>query len=153
MQIRAVRPRSTSVDADYVLEARLGSFTQTVAAAQALIRRGVTPSKAKSIVERLLGGERCALVVPRPDSPRRFGEAMEAIGIQAHRREAPRSIDVAALRRGLGLTQDEFAARFGLKLATVRNWEQKRATPDDAARAFLAVIARDPEVAERAVSA
>jgi putative transcriptional regulator len=56
---------------------------------------------------------------------------------------------VKTLRRSLGLTQEEFAARYHIPLGTLRDWEQGRTQPDQPARAFLAVIARAPkEVAE-----
>lgn len=63
----------------------------------------------------------------------------------------PEDIDVAAVRRVFGLTQKEFARRYGLDLATVRAWEQKRRTPDSAARSFLKVIAKEPEAVRRAL--
>jgi putative transcriptional regulator len=59
--------------------------------------------------------------------------------------------DVAALRRRLGISQVEFAARFGFSAATVRNWEQGRAVPDGPARVLLAVIDREPQVVDRAL--
>ncbi len=65
---------------------------------------------------------------------------------QAQLRPVPR---VKTLRRALGLTQEEFAARYHIPLGTLRDWEQGRSQPDQPARAFLAVIARAPkEVAE-----
>src|SRR5712691_533842 len=41
------------------------------------------------------------------------------------------------VRRALGLTQEEFAARFQIPLGTLRDWEQGAAEPDQAARAYL----------------
>jgi len=61
--------------------------------------------------------------------------------------------DVRAIRAELGLTQPAFAARFGLPVGTVRDWEQGRAAPDQAARVLLRVIARAPETVARAVAA
>ena len=49
------------------------------------------------------------------------------------------------IRRALGLTQEELDARFQIPLGTLRDWEQGAAEPDQAARACLRVIARDPE--------
>ncbi len=63
----------------------------------------------------------------------------------------PASVDVKAIRRGLGLTQAEFAANFGLGLGRVRDWEQGRTRPDGAARAYLMVIAHDHHAVERAL--
>lgn len=55
------------------------------------------------------------------------------------------------LRRALGLTQEEFAARFQIPLGTLRDWEQGRAEPDQTARAYLKAIAGDPEAVRRAL--
>ena len=63
-------------------------------------------------------------------------------------RKVPR---VKTLRRALALTQEEFAARYHIPLGTVRDWEQGRSEPDQPARAYLTVIARDPEGVRRAL--
>ena len=55
------------------------------------------------------------------------------------------------IRRALALTQEEFAARFHIPLGTLRDWEQGRTEPDQPARAYLAVIAHDPESVRRAL--
>jgi putative transcriptional regulator len=56
---------------------------------------------------------------------------------------------VKTLRRALALTQEEFAARYHIPLATLRDWEQGRSVPDQPTKAFLTVIARDPKGVER----
>jgi putative transcriptional regulator len=66
----------------------------------------------------------------------------------ARMRRVPRT---KTLRRALGLTQEEFAARYQIPLDTLRDWEQGRAAPDQPARAYLKVIARDPEAVRRAL--
>jgi len=58
-------------------------------------------------------------------------------------------VDVKALRAKLRLAQPEFAARFGLSVGTVRDWEQGRTVPDGAAQALLRIIEAEPEVARR----
>jgi len=58
---------------------------------------------------------------------------------------------VAALRRKLRLTQEEFAVRFHLPLGTVRDWEQGAHRPDRAAQVLLTVIANDPDAVTRAL--
>jgi putative transcriptional regulator len=60
-------------------------------------------------------------------------------------------VDVAAIRKRLGLSQARFAARFGLSPATVRDWEQRRRNPDRIARTLLLVIDRNPEAVEQAL--
>ena len=62
-----------------------------------------------------------------------------------------RTPQVRIIRRALGLSQDEFAARYHIPIGTLRDWEQGRATPDQAARAYLTVIARDPETVQKAL--
>ena len=57
------------------------------------------------------------------------------------------------IRRALRLTQEEFAARFHIPLGTLRDWEQGASEPDQAARAYLTVIAREPEVVASALNA
>jgi putative transcriptional regulator len=58
---------------------------------------------------------------------------------------------VRTLRRALALTQEEFAARYHIPLGTLRDWEQGRSEPDQPAKAYLTVIARDPQGVERAL--
>jgi putative transcriptional regulator len=65
-------------------------------------------------------------------------------------RRVPR---VRTLRRALGLTQEEFSARFHIPLGTLRDWEQGRSEPDQPTRAYLKVIATDPEGVRRALQA
>jgi putative transcriptional regulator len=69
------------------------------------------------------------------------GETNE--GFVAH---VPASVDVKAIRTRLGLSQDSFALRFGFSPAAVRDWEQHRRQPEQAARVLLLVIDRNPEV-------
>ena len=52
---------------------------------------------------------------------------------------------VKVLRQRLGMTQAEFAEAFHLPITTLRDWEQRRSTPDAPARALLLAIERDPE--------
>jgi putative transcriptional regulator len=59
---------------------------------------------------------------------------------------------VKALRQRLGMTQAEFAEAFHLPITTLRDWEQRRSTPDAPARALLLAIERDPEVMRRLLS-
>jgi putative transcriptional regulator len=54
--------------------------------------------------------------------------------------------DVTALRRFIGLTQEQFAAAMGISVHTLRNWEQGRRHPDGPAIALLRIAARHPRV-------
>jgi putative transcriptional regulator len=53
--------------------------------------------------------------------------------------------NVKRLRERLGLTQEAFAAAYRIPIGTLRDWEQGRKRPDAPARAYLTVIARNPE--------
>jgi len=64
-------------------------------------------------------------------------------------RRVPRT---KTLRRALALTQEEFAMRYHIPLGTLRDWEQGRCDPDQPARAYLTVIAHDPEGVKRALA-
>ena len=58
---------------------------------------------------------------------------------------------VKIIRRALGLTQEQFASRFQIPLGTLRDWEQRVAEPDQAARAYLKAIAGDAAAVQRAL--
>lgn len=62
------------------------------------------------------------------------------------------SIDVAAIREKLGLSQVAFAEAFGVSAGTVRNWEQGLRRPRGAARVLLKVIDRRPEVVQQVLA-
>jgi putative transcriptional regulator len=59
---------------------------------------------------------------------------------------------VRDLRRRAQLTQLEFAAKLGVPVETIRNWEQGKRAPRGPARALLAVIAHSPETVFAALS-
>ncbi|MGO9637143.1 MAG: helix-turn-helix domain-containing protein [Terracidiphilus sp.] len=63
----------------------------------------------------------------------------------------PPEIDVRAIRGRLGLSQQEFAARFGFSINTLRHWEQGRRVPEGPTRAYLLVIDREPEAVRKAL--
>jgi putative transcriptional regulator len=60
-------------------------------------------------------------------------------------------LDVAAIRKRTGKTQDQFARAYRLPIGTVRDWEQSRSQPDAPARILLALIGAEPETIERLV--
>ena len=66
---------------------------------------------------------------------------------------APRVPQVSVIRRALRLSQEDFAGAFHIPLGTLRDWEQGRKEPDAAARAYLRVIAREPETVRNALVA
>jgi putative transcriptional regulator len=54
--------------------------------------------------------------------------------------------DIAALRRFLRLTQEQFAQAMGINVNTLRNWEQGRRKPDGPAIALLRIAAKHPRI-------
>ncbi len=63
----------------------------------------------------------------------------------------PGAVDVKAIRERLGLSQGEFADRYGFSRRTLQQWEQGRSDPDAAVRAYLMVIDRNPAAVARAL--
>src|ERR1035437_4785322 len=57
-------------------------------------------------------------------------------------------VDVRGVRRKMGLSQAQFATKFGFPPATLRNWEQGRSRPVAPSRVLLAVLAKHPEAVE-----
>jgi len=94
------------------------------------------------------------LVEILPDgSERAIASDPRSIAMAAH--EAARSVDARSLdatyarnvRGQTGLTQAAFAARIGVPVETVRNWEQGKRSPRGPARALLKVIEQAPDAA------
>ena len=63
----------------------------------------------------------------------------------------PLKLDVKAIRNRLKMTQQQFAARFGFNINTLRHWEQGRRRPEGPTRAYLLVIDREPEAVQKAL--
>ena len=83
-----------------------------------------------------------AAALTDPDNPPRTPER------EKHLKRVPQ---VKVMRRAMHLTQEEFAARFHIPLGTLRDWEQGKTQPDQAARAYLRVIARNPTAVQEAL--
>src|SRR5664279_5752612 len=56
----------------------------------------------------------------------------------------PAEVDVKGIRKRLKMTQARFSDTFGFSLDAVKHWEGGRRTPESSARAFLTVIAKNP---------
>jgi len=61
------------------------------------------------------------------------------------------ALDPRAIREQLSLSQSEFAARFGIPLGTVKDWDQGRRRLDASSQALLRVIQYAPETVENAL--
>lgn len=60
-------------------------------------------------------------------------------------------LDAKSIRTKVGLSQSEFAHLIGVKVATLRNWEQHRRRPTGAAAALLTIVEKEPDAALRAL--
>ena len=90
---------------------------------------------------------RAFVTVPCVEDIRTLKDDLSSAGVIATI-HAPQPIDVRAVRERTKLSQEAFSVRFGLDLATLRNWEQGRSEPDAAARTLLWTIARNPKAVE-----
>jgi putative transcriptional regulator len=79
-----------------------------------------------------------------------FAKGKENHGCEVH---VPADIDVKSIREKISLSQSEFATLFGLSKRTLEHWEHGRRVPSGPARAFLTVIAREPDAVRRALLA
>jgi len=64
----------------------------------------------------------------------------------------PKHVDVVALRQRIGMTQEQFAARFGVSVATLRHWERGDRKPPGPALVLLNVIEHNPKAVMQALS-
>jgi putative transcriptional regulator len=110
------------------------------------------------IVEILPDGSERPIAAPAPQ-PRLAPDApalAPAAPAAATNAAAPPAIDDAAYAKGVRartrLTQAQFAARIGVPIETVRNWEQGKRSPRGPARALLKLIDHAPDVAFAALS-
>lgn len=58
-------------------------------------------------------------------------------------------INVKEVREKTNKNQEDFASMIGVKVGTLRNWEQGRRKPDGAALTLLKIVAADPKYVER----
>ncbi len=71
------------------------------------------------------------------------GESVEGVRVT----EFPEP-DVKTIRKATGLSQSQFAARIGVKVKTLQNWEQHRVRPTGPARTLLRLVERNPAALE-----
>lgn len=76
-----------------------------------------------------------------------FAEGLRPAGMRAQLVDVP---DVKGIRRGLRMSQHDFAEAFQIPLPTLKNWEQGRRAPDAPAAAYLKAISRQPAAIQRA---
>ena len=82
-----------------------------------------------------------------PDGTERAMVSSTAPSIVPRREPAADAAYAKAIRARAKLTQAEFAARIGVPIETVRNWEQGKRSPRGPARALLKMLDRAPDLA------
>jgi putative transcriptional regulator len=73
------------------------------------------------------------------------------LSLRAYEYDVPGPVHVKAIRAKSGLSQSQFARRYGFSVRTLQDWELGRAKPPSAVRAYLTVIDRFPETVEKAL--
>lgn len=145
--IPADRPRPSGSPMNAVLR-RTAPLTEPVTLAQRLVDAGLSLRKAHEVVTRLAAGADVPVHLPAVADARVLEVEGARLGVAVEWRRPPSHVDVKVIRERLGLTQAEFAVRFGFELDTVQNWEQGRYVPDGPTRTLLRVIERDPKAVE-----
>jgi putative transcriptional regulator len=107
--------------------------------------------KAKRAVEAAIARRPVVLVAPKVEDLRRLATELEESGFSMSVLTT-KAVDVRRIRERLGMTQEQFALSFGLDVDAVRNWEYGRREPDLAAKSYLTVIDREPELAQQALA-
>lgn len=121
-----------------------GSSLNTPAAARALVRRQLPLKAAHAVMTELFDTGEAYVEVPKVENLSRLMSDLREWGIDA-RKHGPEAISVRFVRETLRLSQVQFALRFGLEEATVRNWEQGKSKPNATAMTLLWTIHRNPD--------
>jgi putative transcriptional regulator len=146
--VRAVNRVRSGSPVDLVLRPARKRI-ETVSAALALAQRGLSVLRAKRTIEAMIEEGEAVVHLPTVENIAALARELDTAGVKATRM-ARDPVDVQALRVHLGMTQEQFALRFGFDLDAVKNWEQGRRTPDRAVSSYMRVIARQPREAAQA---
>lgn len=122
----------------------------TPEAARVLVKRQLPLRTAHTVLTEMVDSGKAFVTIPCVDDLRALKDELYSVGVIA-KMHAPRPINVRAVRERTQLSQEAFSVRYGLDLATLRNWEQGRSEPDAAANTLLWTIARNPEAVEESI--
>jgi DNA-binding transcriptional regulator YiaG len=125
---------------------RLVDVDRPVTLARLLMSYGHSLRTAHTLLNRLADRETVAVNLWVADKVAALS-AFAELGVAANVVRLP-EVDQRAVRDRMGLSQAEFALRFGFELDTVQNWEQGRNEPDAATRTLLKIIEKRPEVVD-----
>ncbi len=150
VQIRDEAPVPDGSAERLSLRRRPNADLNTPAAARALLRRHLAPKAAHALMSELFDSGLAYVEVPKVEDLGRLLVDLAECGVEA-RRHGPEPISVRQVRETLGLSQMQFALRFGLEEATVRNWEQGKSRPNATAMTLLWTILRHPDAVTRSI--
>jgi len=126
------------------------AIPKTIDAMFAPARRGLAMLRAKRTIEALMEDGRIFVNLPTVEDRSALTAELATAGSAAAVVEPATTPDVRRLRKRLRLTREQFAARYGLEVETVRNWETGKREPDTTARSYLRAISNAPERVEEA---
>ncbi len=150
VRVRDVRRVSSGSPGRFLLKSDPGMI-RGPEAALVLAKRHLTLRAAYEIVTRLFDTGEAVVDLPCNENAETLVRDLLKCKVVAKPYGAPRRVDVRAIREKMEMSQEQFAAEFGLEVATVRNWEQGRSEPDTAARNFLTMIAKNPGAVRQAL--
>jgi DNA-binding transcriptional regulator YiaG len=147
--VHSVERVSSGSPGALILRLAKGTRLNLIEATRALAKRGVKVASAKRAIETMVEKGEVIVVVPMVENLKTLGNDLRKAGVLPHRVSHDR-VDVKALRTSLAMTQEEFAARYGLNRRNVEKWEAgKPISPT--ANAYLLVIQREPDAAAAAL--
>ena len=125
------------------------SAVRVIDATRALAKRGATMLKAKRALEAMIESGEAALHLATVEDAAALARDLQAAGVRASR-VIDEAVDVAALRKRLGMTQEQFSVTYRLPLRSLQNWEQGQ-EPDQTAITYLLAITAKPDEIARAL--
>ena len=128
------------------------SEVKTIPAIQSLYKRGMSMLRAKRAIETLVEEGRAVILVPNIENLSVLAGELKEYGVSTAV-VGPDVVSVKLVREHVGLSQEEFALRFGLDLDSLQNWETGRRTMPKAVRSYMRVIEKMPEQASEALEA
>jgi putative transcriptional regulator len=81
-----------------------------------------------------------------------LAHARGEIELESYEYTPPPKMDVAKIRKKLGLSQKQFADHYGFAVSALREWEQGRRNPERSTRILLALIAENPKMVEKTLA-
>lgn len=111
-----------------------------------LVQIGTSLKKAHAVLETMARGFSATIEAESNDMDA-LTKGLSALGVEAQPLRIP-EVAVRDVRARLGLSQADFALRFGFEKDTIQNWEQGRSRLDAVSRMLLAIIERSPEVVD-----